>query len=126
MDIVELFKDDIDCLYFENLYLQMPMLSYIASSRTFDRMMFNGTYFEDDIGRNDRTSYNDLIEEEKNNKNQVEYEYLYKIKEYCENEEDAEDNDKEKTKNVKEENSYDRNFLAKIISKFKKNYKGRN
>ena len=79
-DIVDIFDNDIDLLFYENYYITLPIMAYINSSRHLDRFMLDSIFFEDDIGIKERKSLNFLIEREAGWKNQVELHNLIDIR----------------------------------------------
>ena len=49
-DMVEIFKDDIDVIYYQNYYISLPFMAYINSSKEIDKMPFSSVIFEDNVG----------------------------------------------------------------------------
>lgn len=79
-DMVDIFKSDIDILFYERYYVSLPIMAYINSSKKIDRMFFDCILFEDDIGIKEKQTLNFLIEKEMGLKNQVELHELINIK----------------------------------------------
>ena len=49
-DMVKIFKDDIDVIYYQNYYISLPFMAYINSSKEIDKMPFSSVIFEDNVG----------------------------------------------------------------------------
>ena len=78
-DMVNIFGEDSDILYFESYYVSLPIMAYINSSKKIDRMIFDYILFEDDIGIKEKRTLNFLMEREMKWKNQVELHELIDI-----------------------------------------------
>ena len=49
-DIVEIFGEEIDILYYQNYYISLPFMAYMNSSREIDKMPLSSVIFEDNVG----------------------------------------------------------------------------
>ena len=49
-DMVNIFEDDIDVIYYQNYYISLPFMAYINSSKEIDKMPFSSVIFEDNVG----------------------------------------------------------------------------
>ena len=78
-DVTNIFDESIELLYTQRHYISIPILSYINSSRDFDRKIFDDIFFEDDVGMKEHYSLGDLIKKEMKNKNQASLEKLFNI-----------------------------------------------
>ncbi len=49
-DIVDIFGEDIDIIYYQNYYISLPFMAYLNSSKEIDKMPFSSVIFEDNVG----------------------------------------------------------------------------
>lgn len=49
-DVVDIFGEDIDILYYQNYYISLPFMAYMNSSREIDKMPLSSVIFEDNVG----------------------------------------------------------------------------
>lgn len=55
-DIVEIYNEDINVLYYQNYYISLPYMAYLNSSREIDKAPFAAVRFEDGLGLGDDLS----------------------------------------------------------------------
>ena len=63
-DMINIFEDKIEDLYYQNYYITLPIQSYVHSSNEIDRRLFNAFKFEDDIRNGEKISVSTLWENE--------------------------------------------------------------
>ena len=49
-DMVDIFGEDIDIIYYQNYYISLPFMAYLNSSKEIDKMPFSSVIFEDNVG----------------------------------------------------------------------------
>lgn len=49
-DVVDIFGEDIDVIYYQNYYISLPFMAYLNSSKEIDKMPFSSVIFEDNVG----------------------------------------------------------------------------
>lgn len=49
-DVVDIFGQDIDIIYYQNYYISLPFMAYLNSSKEIDKMPFSSVIFEDNVG----------------------------------------------------------------------------
>lgn len=76
-DMVDIFGNEIEKLYYQNYYISLPLEMYIHSSRHFDKMVFNALNFEDSVGLGKDLSTMELWDFETKYHNQYENQYLF-------------------------------------------------
>ncbi len=55
-DIVNIYKEDMGVLYYQNYYISLPYMAYLNSSREIDKAPFASVRFEDGLGLGDDLS----------------------------------------------------------------------
>ena len=69
-DMIDIFGNDIDELYYQNYYITLPIQAYVHSSREYDRSIFNAFKFEDDVKSTIKLNVNTLWSESLKTHNQ--------------------------------------------------------
>ena len=77
-DIVDIFEQDIDMLYYQDYYISLPIMAYFNSSRRIDKQPLSAIEFEDDIRTGKTRKMIDDMQEDLNSKNQCVLESLFK------------------------------------------------
>ena len=75
-DIVNIFKEDIDILFYDRQDTAWPILSFINSSNKGDNNMFDGIIFENDLGDKENMSLTEIMIQERKYHNQKTIEEL--------------------------------------------------
>ncbi len=52
-DMVGIFGEDIDIIYYQNYYISLPFMAYLNSSKEIDKMPLSSVIFEDNVGLGD-------------------------------------------------------------------------
>ena len=78
-DIVSIFKDDINELYYQKYYISLPHEMYINSPKQIDQEIFYGIYFEDSVGLGEKIPAIEEWNNELNAKNQKRTTELFNI-----------------------------------------------
>lgn len=76
-DIINIFKQDTDILYYQDYYITLPIMSYINSATRLDKRPLDAVEFEDTIRTNKREKMIDSMQEDLNHKNQRTINDLY-------------------------------------------------
>ena len=76
-DIVEIFKQEIDMLYYQDYYISLPIMAYFNSSRRIDKQPLSAIEFEDDIRTGKTRKMIDDMQEDLNSKKQCELKILF-------------------------------------------------
>lgn len=76
-DIVNIFKQDTDILYYQDYYITLPIMSYFNSATRLDKRPLDAVEFEDTIRTNKREKMIDSMQEDLNHKNQRTINDLY-------------------------------------------------
>ena len=104
-DLVDIFKEDIDRLYYQKYYISLPHEMYIHSPKEFDKQVMNCIYFEDSVGLGNNVKLIDQWSQEMIWHNQQENSKLFDIEEVKEVKEII----------IKEERNIDLEHRSKII-----------
>lgn len=70
-DIIRIFGEDINLLYYQDYYVTLPMLSYYNSARRIDKSILGAVEFEDDIRSSGSRKMIDDMQEDLDSKNQL-------------------------------------------------------
>lgn len=76
-DIINIFKQDTDILYYQDYYITLPIMSYFNSATRLDKRPLDAVEFEDTIRTNKREKMIDSMQEDLNHKNQRTINDLY-------------------------------------------------
>lgn len=76
-DIIKIFKQDTDILYYQDYYITLPIMSYFNSATRLDKRPLDAVEFEDTIRTNKREKMIDSMQEDLNHKNQRTINDLY-------------------------------------------------
>lgn len=76
-DMVDVFGEDIDILYYQDYYISLPIMAYFNSSRRIDKQPLSAIEFEDDIRTGKTRKMIDDMQEDLNTKNQCVLETLF-------------------------------------------------
>ncbi len=75
-DIIEIFKQDIDLLYYQDYYISLPIMGYFNSAKRIDKEPLSAVEFEDDIRTGKSRKMIDDMQEDLDAKNQKTMEKL--------------------------------------------------
>lgn len=76
-DMVEIFEDDIEILYYQDYYISLPIMAYFNSAKRIDKQPLSAIEFEDDIRIGKRRKMIDDMQEDLDAKNQLTLEILF-------------------------------------------------
>ena len=130
-DVVKIFKENIDELYYQKFYISLPHEMYINSPNVIDQEIFSNINFEDAVGLGDNITAIDEWNREIKDKNQkrtkelFDNEYLEKIDEKC-NENQSESESKSESESEVESESTYCSKRWKILEKLNKRFKNNN
>ena len=125
-DVVNIFKENIDELYYQRFYISLPHEMYINSPNVIDQEIFSNINFEDAVGLGDNITAIDEWNREIKDKNQkrtkelFDNEYLEKIDEKC-NENQSESESKSESESESTYCSKRWKILEKLNKRFKNN-----
>lgn len=85
-DIINIFDEDIDILYYQDYYITLPIMAYFNSARRIDKQPLSAIEFEDDIRTGIKRKMIDGMQEDLNSKNQCLLKDLLQNKNINENE----------------------------------------
>ena len=126
-----IFKENIDELYYQKFYISLPHEMYINSPNVIDQEIFSNINFEDAVGLGDNITAIDEWNREIKDKNQkrtkelFDNEYLEKIDEKC-NENQSESESKSESESEVESESTYCSKRWKILEKLNKRFKNNN
>ena len=69
-DMVNIFGEDIDILYYQDYYITLPIMGYFNASRPIDKQPLSAIEFEDDIRTGISRKMIDDMQDDLNSKNQ--------------------------------------------------------
>ena len=130
-DVVNIFKENIDELYYQKFYISLPHEMYINSPNVIDQEIFSNIDFEDAVGLGDNITAIDEWNREIKDKNQkrtkelFDNEYVEKIDEKC-NENQSESESKSESESEVESESTYCSKRWKILEKLNKRFKNNN
>lgn len=78
-DVVEIFGEDIDILYYQNYYISLPFMAYMNSSKEIDKMPLSSVIFEDNVGLGEPLSMVKNWTQDLSTRNQATMDNLYGI-----------------------------------------------
>lgn len=80
-DLTNIFKENLDLLYYQKYYISLPHEMYIHSPSKLDQEILSGINFEDSVGLGEKVPATDEWNREMKNKNQQRSQELFDIEE---------------------------------------------